>query len=102
MEAGGQHRRPYHLSPDCLLTWTGGACSTPPPARAPPPTLATRQAALTEAVDAWGGLLYHNKYEWIEPNLETCRQYGLAIHTQLAEPVADRDPRPARDLLQAA
>jgi nucleoid-associated protein YgaU/two-component SAPR family response regulator len=91
----------YHLNPDCVQVdwWQVRDAAAKAAASS---DAAIRRAALTEAVDVWGGLVYDNKYEWIDPYLHTCRQYGLAIHTQLAELVADTDPQQARNLLDAA
>jgi two-component SAPR family response regulator len=91
----------YHLNPHCVqIDWWQVQDAAAKAAGSSDTTI--RRSALTEAVNTWNGLLYDNKYEWIDPHLHTCRQYGLTIHTQLAELIADTNPQQARDLLDAA
>jgi DNA-binding SARP family transcriptional activator len=64
---------------------------------------AARVAALRRAVDAHTGLLADGyDYDWIEQSREYIHRCGIRARLQLAELIAEADPRQATDLTRAA
>ncbi len=92
----------YHLDPNLLDidVWVPldalrqAAAATEP---------AARIAALHRAVDAHTGTLADgHDYDWIEQPREQLRRHGIRARLQLADLLADTNPRQAADLTQAA